>query len=373
VISVIDLTLTLIKRFAASSADFSYGRLTMAMRVFRLLRMARVLKMLRTPLVRELSNMLVGFILGSPALFWTLFILWGVVGFIAMGLRMVVGLEPGEQSLLDRCGPGDDMYNTHPECKRHKVIGEEYCGTVGRCMFTVFRCMIGDCSTKLGQSLTEHLSEGYGWKFNGVYCFGMIVLIFGLFNVITAIFVEATMAGLKWNENKQKQQSIYQSQYVEKKLKLLVDRIRKICAKWDSGVPASWSDSSYPDSSSWNSDLQNHVVQDVILTEAGFNSVLEDTLVQTTLEDLDIHVQSKETLFEIMDYNNNGKVTIAEIIDMFMKLRGGLMKSDMVAPWVALLGLRQEFRQLVFTLATTPSVQVETSRANLGSVNSQDY
>merc|ERR1712113_93648 len=74
------------------------------------------------------------------------------------------------------------------------------------------------------------MGQGFGWKFDVCYCLGMIVLIFGLFNVITSIFVEATMAGLKYNEVKQKLASMYQSQYVETNLRRFVKRARHINA-----------------------------------------------------------------------------------------------------------------------------------------------
>merc|ERR1719436_1993861 len=277
-----------------------------------------------------------------------------------MGMRMVVGRNPSDESLVDKCGPADSPLfpmTSDPECTPHAVYGEEYCGTVARCMFTIFRCMIGDCSSRGGQSLTEHMSYGFGWKFDVVYCLGMIVLIFGLFNVIAAIFVEATMAGLKYNETKQKLQSMYQSQYVERKLRALVQSIRQDPQDGDLLYASDTSETSPVTPITSPSDST-----DVILTEADFFFVFEDKTVRATLAELDIDTSGNDSLFEILDFNDDGKVSLASMIETLMKLRGGLMKSDMVAPWVALNGLRQEFRELAAALANTPGPPDETSR-----------
>ncbi|CAK0894692.1 unnamed protein product [Prorocentrum cordatum] len=188
VVSVGDVCLNLVIQNLSDELEFS--RLALVCRVFRLMRLGRVLKMIRSPLIRELSNMLVGFVLGSPALFWVSIIIWVVVALVAMSLRIAVGAHPDEQMLVEKCGHPDLFVVTEdadPTCAKHKLYAEEYCGSLSKCMFTVFRCMIGDCTSTGGQSLAAHLSAGFGTKFDFVYLTGMIVMIFGLFNVITAI------------------------------------------------------------------------------------------------------------------------------------------------------------------------------------------
>merc|ERR1719145_275253 len=155
-----------------------------------------------------------------------------------MSLRIAVGPRPDDEVLIGKCGSGDSPFvtvDTDPDCAKHKLYAEEYCGSLPKCMFTVFRCMIGDCSSSGGQSLAGRFSEGFGTKFDVVYLTGMIVMIFGLFNVITAIFVEATMAGLKYNESKQKLRSMYEHQYVKRKLEELVKRIHAVSQRVQKG------------------------------------------------------------------------------------------------------------------------------------------
>lgn len=60
----------------------------------------------------------------------------------------------------------------------------------------------GDYSTRGGKSMIIAMSAGYGIVFELVFVSFMIIVIFGLFNIITAIFVDSTTAGLKHNDVK---------------------------------------------------------------------------------------------------------------------------------------------------------------------------
>merc|ERR1711972_624883 len=103
---------------------------------------------------------------------------------------------------------GDD-----PVCKVSYLYGEEFFGTVRLAMFTTFRFMLGDYSTRGGKSIVVAFSQDYGWKFELVFVAWMIIVIFGLFNIITAIFVDTTVAGLKHNDVKRKYAQQYERMY----------------------------------------------------------------------------------------------------------------------------------------------------------------
>jgi len=180
-----------------------------------------------------------------------------------------------------------------------------------KCMFTVFRCMTGECSTKGGQSLPVHLSAGFGLRFDITYCVGMVILIFGLFNVITAIFVESTLAGLKYSESKQKLRSQYEARYVRRKLKQLVHRVQQICNV--DGTKVCGSESKHSVTSVSEDALNEGIEGDIELSEEQFFVVIEDNVVLKFLVELDIEIEGagSEALFEMMDTNNSGKVDLA--------------------------------------------------------------
>merc|ERR1712018_846223 len=107
--------------------------------------------------------------------------LMGVIG------RQLVGPEVN-QDYISICGKADELSEDVEECKLHYLYSEEFFGSVQVSMMTVFRCLMGECNSRAGQSLTVHFSQGFGARFNIIYIVGIITVIFGLFNAITAIF-----------------------------------------------------------------------------------------------------------------------------------------------------------------------------------------
>eukprot|EP00438_Fugacium_kawagutii_P036646 Skav209272 [mRNA] locus=scaffold1552:211620:217817:+ [translate_table: standard] len=195
-------------RFAAPFAPcVTSRRAALALRGLRLARMARLAKLMRMPLLEELANLISGPLdlmshFSKPCV-------------IALGFR--AGVQTVSESTTERCGHGD-FYDlelsfdggrggggvggdfvelTDPPlplgCKLHYMYGVEFCGSVFGCMFSIFRCMISECTSKGGRSLTMIFSDGFGIQFDMFYAASMVVVLFGLFNIITAIFVEATL------------------------------------------------------------------------------------------------------------------------------------------------------------------------------------
>merc|ERR1712080_573600 len=61
-----------------------------------------------------------------------------------------------------------------------------------------------------------------------VYFLGMTAAIFGVFNIITAMFVDATLAGLRSYHSKERQLRLYEVSNVRASLHALVQRIHEI-------------------------------------------------------------------------------------------------------------------------------------------------
>merc|ERR1712190_40703 len=95
--------------------------------------------------------------------------------------------------------------------------------------------MIGDFSTASGKSLSAILSRGYGGPFNAAFVIMMVMIIFGLFNIITAIFVDATTAGLKHNDAKRKYASQHERKFVRTKLHSLIQVVEGILPQFEAG------------------------------------------------------------------------------------------------------------------------------------------
>mmetsp|Transcript_97519 Transcript_97519/g.303728 ORF Transcript_97519/g.303728 Transcript_97519/m.303728 type:complete len:805 (+) Transcript_97519:56-2470(+) len=329
--TLIDLALSLVTIGMADKADLTSAKLTLVLRGLRLARIARLVKLLHTPILSGLASMLAGFAVGIPCMCWVLVLLSIVFYVLGMVFRQVVG-PPSGSSRIEVCGTTGDNFtgSDDPLCQAHILYGEEFFGTLRVSIFTVFRCVLGDCSSKAGKSLTAAFSAGYGFAFDSVYCGGMILVVVGLFNIIAAIFVETTISGLKFNNVQRRYARMYESRYVQSKLEALVLRVQELHAK------------AHPDT---------EPTEEFVLTEEEFNEAMQDDGVSLLLEDLDICLANRVGLFDMFDCDNNGLVTVAEFVATLLKVRGEPQKSDMIASWVALRSLNerfQNFERLVF-------------------------
>jgi len=218
------------------------------------------------------------------------------------------------------------------------LFAEEYLYSVKSSMMVVFRCVVGDCTSKAGQSLSAHLSGCYSWKFDLVYFLGMVTIIFGIFNIITAIFVQATMEGLQFNHVQNKYAQMYESHYMRRKLEVLVDRIRHIYNEMDSTTLGTRSCAKLDEKNGLG-----RTVDDCHLTESVFYKVLQDAVVNSLFEDLDVKIDHRLNTFQFFDISNDGRVSLVELIQTLMKMRGEPHKSDLVASWALLEDFRNQF------------------------------
>merc|ERR1740121_2957908 len=227
--SVTEVFISVVVSFQPKEEGDSDGvRITAILRVLRATRVIRLVKLLRFKMMRELASMLVGIVIGIPALIWVFFLFLLVVFVMGTSFRVVLGPNEG-QDLIGDCGLPDDFIHDplfpRPECKIHYMYGEEFFGTVKKAMFTTFRLMIGDFTTYNGKNLAVALSRGYGDMFHITYGIGMIAVMFGLFNVITAIFVDSTVSGLKHTDLKKNHSRANERTFVKSKLKALLEQI----------------------------------------------------------------------------------------------------------------------------------------------------
>ncbi|CAE7214648.1 unnamed protein product, partial [Symbiodinium sp. KB8] len=165
------------------------SRVAMMLRGLRIARLARLAKLVRMPLLQELATIVSGFFISLRPLFWVLLTLFMVVYFMAVVLRTTL-----KGFTADSCHGDPDMFEDpdSEECPFHLVQGQVYCAWV--------------------------FSDGFGLGFDLIYAFGMVVVTFGLFNIITAIFVEATLRGLKASDRQQKFTRDHQSGWMTQQL-----------------------------------------------------------------------------------------------------------------------------------------------------------
>jgi len=322
-LALIDLVFSYIFLGQQDNDGVNAVRVAVMFRILRVARLVRLVKLLKHPILRDLANLLAGLLIGMPWLFWVLVLLFLILYSMGICLRLMLGPTSGDEALMPRCGSGDAALISNPQdpdCDRiHYLYGEEFFGDVTTSMFTTFRCLIGDCTTRTGQSLTAHFAHGYGIRFYIVYGVGMICIIFGLFNVITALFVESTLSGLKYNDVQKKYARMYESRYVYHKMSLLIGRIRHL-------HPTGEEDMTH-----------------LTVTRADFQQMIKDPNLNGLLDDLDVATMGRADFFEIIDFDRDGVIALPDLVAGLMKLRGETQKSDIMANWVAIRTLHDRF------------------------------
>merc|ERR1712226_866389 len=138
--------------------------------------------------------------------------------------------------------------------------------------------MIGDFSTASGKSLSVILSQGYGGRFNVSFVTLMVLITFGWFNVITAIFVDSTTTGLKHNDAKRRQSSQYEKKFLRTKLHVLANTISELLPDFENGH-------------------MNSSIDSLHLDFVQFLHLMDDQRVKTVLHDLDVDVYDPVGLF----------------------------------------------------------------------------
>lgn len=358
-----DVTITGFVRFKGIQDPFtSLGQGSSMIIVMRALRMARVMrlvKLLHSPLLKDLANMLVGLAIGMPSLLWVLVLFVVVLYSFGLLLRFMLGPQ-AEQDLISTCGFGDDVVvGEDPDCPIHSVYGEEFFGSLSLSMFTTFRFMLGDSSTAGGKSLAVMFSQGYGSSFMILYSCFMVAVMFGLFNIITAIFVDSTIAGLKHNDVRRKYARQYEKNYVQGKLRNFLQRVSEIvAARRDGNAEDIVAPASIRKSVAMNS-VQPMLEEMQLLTldEDDFREVMEDMVIKMVLQDLDVEMYNPSGMFDTFDPDGNKSITTSEMIQAIMKLRGGPQKNDLIASWVAIKALHEKVDDLALALTDLPKEQ----------------
>merc|ERR1712157_567855 len=85
------------------------------------------------------------------------------------------------------------MRQTVGEDLVYDVYGNRLFNDILWSMFMIFRIFMGDTALKDGTPIDIVLFERYGLQFGVPYACTMLFIFFGIFNLITAIFVENVM------------------------------------------------------------------------------------------------------------------------------------------------------------------------------------
>lgn len=278
-----------------------------AIRVLRLARFVRLVRLFRN--FKELSLMIGGLVSGMRTLFWAMVLLLVSVYVLGVMATQTVGREKEARIPFQ-----EDLFSTVPKS-----------------MFTVFRCLANDCVNKDGRPLLAQLQHSFGWLFVLVYALAFILLTFGLFNLIAAIFVESTILNAKTNDQKIAAARHREDVRVAKKLKKLIHKFMNSTTLQNFQ----------------NSDYSVHdeiTATATVLNRVQFESIIEEPDVQQLLDELDLSSSDRGGLFDVLDADGDGCIAMDELLRGMLQVRGDARKSDVVATRLAVRTIQNRIK-----------------------------
>lgn len=260
--------------------------------------------------------MVQGMLSGSLTLFWAVLILLLTVYTVALVCRSIFGFQ-----------------------ETSDVVGQ-YFDSVPRSMYTVFRCSFGDCSSAGGTPLPEHIITDYGAVHSGLYCVFTFMITIGLFNIISAIFVDATVNSA--------------AEVAQNKFNLRLD-----------------------DENLWAVNVTK-IIQHLLLANHEFHGIELDRLstildtvatvelpretleqvvlvspeVNEALDQLDIDFNDHKRLADVMDPDHSGTVTVFEVMCGLQQLRGQPRRSDVIIVDLMVRSLQEKVEALAERVET---------------------
>jgi len=276
------------------------------LRVMRVVRILRILRLTHVEFFHELGMMIAGAAGGMKTLGWSIVLVMMPVYAVSLLLAETVGRAEYQHS-------EDAAY---------------YFSSVSMSMFTTFRCLvIDDCTTERGTPIFVHLVEDHGWIYGLLYCLVYVCMMFGLYNVIIAIYVESTVSAAKANESLRRLRSEESKSRLGSKM---YEFIHFLYTEFSLGS----------EEFEWTTALQ------ASMSREKFVEVIEDENVTHMLQDLGISKEDHRQLFDICDADGTESLSITEIVTGIRRLRGEPRRSDIIAIMLRVQEMQFELREL---------------------------
>jgi len=271
-------------------------------RMLRLTRLFRLVRTLRFEIFYELKMMVLGVVSGMRVLFWAMVLLIVIIYATGVAAKNMIGAVEPE-------------FNTVPAA-----------------MFSIFRCFTDGCNAYDGTPLTERLRNNHGFLFIvGYTCMYMLVCL-GVFNLIMAIFLENVMM----NQMQRKLTGIDNTAN-RMEVNIKEELMRLALRSRSNGVPEETekelkllSESFQRKDARVRAMFEVLASAQVVITKPAFISWLKDRQFVAVLKEADIETANQAGIFECLDADMSGWLTLNEIYNGLMRLRGPVAKSEIV-------------------------------------------
>jgi len=197
------------------------------------------------------------------------------------------------------------------------TTAEWYFRSVPRSMYSIFRCSFGDCGTADGTPMAEiFLARSGGIWLSLLYSGFSFMVMIGLFNVISAIFVESTMSTANsMLAAKARERLEDPERWARNFMKLLSLVLSRMCPPDQELLEAV--------NSGTLTDSVLMKLKDAKFSRAMFDDLLEtNEHAQQALVELDIPKAEHKFLSDILDSDNSEWIHLDEMLDGLQRLRG---------------------------------------------------
>merc|ERR1719362_1442035 len=302
------LILAFARYYSSNSSTFNAS----IFRVVRLVRLARILRILRSQVFKDLLSMIQGMLGGLSTLLWAVAFFVIFIYVVALVFRDTLGRDLGS-------GESDENGANNEDNRMVQL----YFSSVPTSMFTIFRCSFGECSTKIGSPIFEHVTEVHGGLWAVMYSLFLFIVVVGIFNVISAIFVQSTMASAELLASKTKQERLDDKNRWAKNVVTLLRSFLMVARPDMEGVEE-FAEGAATDTvlhEMMHMSFPRHVIDEV---------VHKDEQALHALTKLDIDPSDHKYLSDILDPANTGSISILSMVDGLKRLRGEPRRSDII-------------------------------------------
>lgn len=328
-ISAVELSIRYIGRLMDGGSNSPSG--LALLKVLRLARLARLVRVMCFKAFKELKLMALGLFSGLKALFWAIVLLMAVVFTMSVVTESFFG-----------------------------EVVEEF-STIDRSMFTLFRCLTQTCETITGDPIPEALFSAFGWRFQIIYILTTMLVTVGLFNLIMAVFID----NVTKSQNQRKQKELGESaEMTECALKMMLakfinepragdnskdmlkrisdDALKKLASLTDAGRSRNQAEQRRVANEAFNLLEECHIN----ITREVFQAWLKDPEFVKVLEEAEVDISNKFELFNILDVDSGGELSVEELLNGLMGLRGDVSKGDVVSILLRVRDLLQRVEKM---------------------------
>jgi len=315
-------------------ADEGFPNATL-FRLARLGKLTRILRLLRAAVFKDLLAMLQGMMGGMATLGWSMVLFVMMIYVIALVLREALGRDTSVVLV------SDDPVG--------KEIVQSYFDGVPRSMFTMIRCSFGDCTDIYGIPIFERVNAVHGFIFSSFYCGFLFVVTIGLFNVISAIFVESTLEAAQALHLQKKKARLQDETLWCNNVSLLVKRLLYLHEGIGMDVKMT--------------DIVDEIYElDVPCSQ--IDDLSRDPVAIQALNALDIVPEDRDYLSDILDPDNGGTINVIELVEGLRRLRGEPRRSDIVTVNLMLRSLQHDIAS-VHELCEQSKIQILQSQSTV--------